>query len=130
MSTSTILEDTSKFSKYTRQELEKLCYNYSRMIAKQEERMKEVNELLASNLAEIRQLKEINRKLNLDNKQLQDLCCFIDNERLVEKKIIREVSVKTSGKIYNFLNILRKVSKNQCEKNSSFFRTSGKTAML
>ena len=82
--------DISHFSRLTRQELEALCAKYAQMISAHETRMVEVNDLLCTNLKELRQLKDINKKLANDNKQLQDLCCYLDNDRLEGRKLAKE----------------------------------------
>ena len=82
--------DPSKFSRMTRQELEDLCLNYATVISTHEARMIEVNELLLTNLKEIRQLKEINKKIVAENKHLQDLCCQLDIDRISGRKLAKE----------------------------------------
>lgn len=39
---------------------------------------------------EIRMLKEDNRKLSISNKELRDLCCFLDDDRQKTRKLARE----------------------------------------
>ena len=40
--------------------------------------------------AEIRSLKEANQRLNDDNQELRDLCCFLDDDRQRGRKFARE----------------------------------------
>lgn len=40
--------------------------------------------------AEIRNLKEVNQRLNDDNQELRDLCCFLDDDRQKGRKLARE----------------------------------------
>lgn len=41
-------------------------------------------------LAELRTLKEANRRLGEDNRELRDLCCFLDDDRQKGRKLARE----------------------------------------
>lgn len=41
-------------------------------------------------LAELRSLKEANQRLNDDNQELRDLCCFLDDDRQKGRKLARE----------------------------------------
>lgn len=50
----------------------------------------DVNQRLQTHLLEIRNLKEINKKLQDDNQELRDLCCFLDDDRQKHKKLSRE----------------------------------------
>ncbi|KAL0963157.1 hypothetical protein UPYG_G00350450 [Umbra pygmaea] len=52
--------------------------------------MKDVNRRLQVHLHEIRNLKEINQKLQDDNQELRELCCFLDDDRQKGKKLYRE----------------------------------------
>uniref|UniRef100_A0A4W6CVE6 Coiled-coil domain containing 85A n=1 Tax=Lates calcarifer TaxID=8187 RepID=A0A4W6CVE6_LATCA len=52
--------------------------------------MREVNRRLQQHLNEIRSLKDINQKLQEDNQELRDLCCFLDDDRQKEKRVLRE----------------------------------------
>ncbi|XP_051867203.1 coiled-coil domain-containing protein 85A [Pristis pectinata] len=52
--------------------------------------IKEVNRRLQVHLTEIRGLKDINQKLQEDNQELRDLCCFLDDDRQKGKKVSRE----------------------------------------
>ncbi|XP_075700171.1 coiled-coil domain-containing protein 85C [Rhinoderma darwinii] len=52
--------------------------------------MKDVNRRLQVHLHEIRSLKEVNQKLQDDNQELRELCCFLDDDRQKGKKLSRE----------------------------------------
>ncbi|XP_040188927.1 coiled-coil domain-containing protein 85C isoform X1 [Rana temporaria] len=52
--------------------------------------MKDVNRRLQLHLHEIRGLKEVNQKLQDDNQELRELCCFLDDDRQKGKKLSRE----------------------------------------
>ncbi|MGH0160317.1 UNVERIFIED_CONTAM: hypothetical protein FKN15_049925 [Acipenser sinensis] len=52
--------------------------------------IREVNRRLQLHLNEIRGLKDINQKLQEDNHELRDLCCFLDDDRQKGKKVSRE----------------------------------------
>lgn len=52
--------------------------------------MKDVNRRMQVHLHEIRNLKEINQKLQDDNQELRELCCFLDDDRQKGKKLSRE----------------------------------------
>ncbi|XP_074069161.1 coiled-coil domain-containing protein 85C isoform X3 [Macrotis lagotis] len=52
--------------------------------------MKDVNRRLQLHLLEIRGLKEVNQKLQDDNQELRELCCFLDDDRQKGKKLSRE----------------------------------------
>ncbi|XP_028927497.1 coiled-coil domain-containing protein 85A [Ornithorhynchus anatinus] len=52
--------------------------------------IREVNRRLHGHLAEIRGLKDINQKLQEDNQELRDLCCFLDDDRQKGKRVSRE----------------------------------------
>ena len=41
-------------------------------------------------LEKIAELKEQNERLNQDNKELRDLCCFLDDDRQKGKRLARE----------------------------------------
>ena len=41
-------------------------------------------------LEKISELKEHNDRLNQDNKELRDLCCFLDDDRQKGKRLARE----------------------------------------
>ncbi|KAM3622863.1 uncharacterized protein V6R79_004070 [Siganus canaliculatus] len=52
--------------------------------------IREVNRSLQLHLNEIRGLKDINQKLQEDNRELRDLCCFLDDDRQKGKRVSRE----------------------------------------
>ncbi|XP_018606358.2 coiled-coil domain-containing protein 85A-like [Scleropages formosus] len=52
--------------------------------------IREVNRSLQLHLNEIRGLKDVNQKLQEDNQELRDLCCFLDDDRQKGKKVSRE----------------------------------------
>ncbi|XP_077366311.1 coiled-coil domain-containing protein 85C-B-like isoform X1 [Festucalex cinctus] len=52
--------------------------------------MKDINRRLQLHLHEIRSLKEVNQKLQDDNQELRELCCFLDDDRQKGKKLSRE----------------------------------------
>ncbi|XP_068184005.1 coiled-coil domain-containing protein 85A-like [Antennarius striatus] len=52
--------------------------------------MREVNRRLQQHLNEIRGLKDVNQKLQEDNQELRDLCCFLDDDRQKGKRVWRE----------------------------------------
>ncbi|XP_028829229.1 coiled-coil domain containing 85A, like isoform X2 [Denticeps clupeoides] len=52
--------------------------------------IREVNRSLQLHLSEIRGLKEVNQKLQDDNRELRDLCCFLDDDRQKGKRVSRE----------------------------------------
>ncbi|XP_052415190.1 coiled-coil domain containing 85A, like isoform X1 [Carassius gibelio] len=52
--------------------------------------IREVNRSLQLHLNEIRGLKEVNQKLQDDNRELRDLCCFLDDDRQKGKRVSRE----------------------------------------
>ncbi|XP_036376630.1 coiled-coil domain-containing protein 85A-like [Megalops cyprinoides] len=52
--------------------------------------IREVNRSLQLHLNEIRGLKDINQKLQEDNQELRDLCCFLDDDRQKGKRVSRE----------------------------------------
>ncbi|XP_060221111.1 coiled-coil domain-containing protein 85A isoform X4 [Meriones unguiculatus] len=52
--------------------------------------IREVNRRLQMHLGEIRGLKDINQKLQEDNQELRDLCCFLDDDRQKGKRVSRE----------------------------------------
>ena len=45
---------------------------------------------LSECLEKIAELKEQNNRLNQDNKELRDLCCFLDDDRQKGKRLARE----------------------------------------
>ncbi|XP_012696408.2 coiled-coil domain containing 85A, like [Clupea harengus] len=52
--------------------------------------IREVNRSLQLHLNEIRGLKDVNQKLQEDNRELRDLCCFLDDDRQKSKRVSRE----------------------------------------
>ncbi|KAG7463045.1 hypothetical protein MATL_G00191280 [Megalops atlanticus] len=52
--------------------------------------IREVNRRLQLHLNEIRGLKDVNQKLQEDNQELRDLCCFLDDDRQKGKRVSRE----------------------------------------
>lgn len=54
------------------------------------EMMKDVNRRLQIHLMEIRGLKEVNQRMQDDNQELRDLCCFLDDDRQKGRKLARE----------------------------------------
>ncbi|CAJ0948652.1 unnamed protein product [Ranitomeya imitator] len=52
--------------------------------------IKEVNRQLQGHLTEIRELKQVNHRLQEENRELKDLCCFLDDDRLKSKKLASE----------------------------------------
>ncbi|XP_039995723.1 coiled-coil domain-containing protein 85A-like [Xiphias gladius] len=52
--------------------------------------MREVNRRLQQHLNEIRSLKDMNQKLQEDNQELRDLCCFLDDDRQKGRQVLRE----------------------------------------
>ncbi|KAK7904477.1 hypothetical protein WMY93_017084 [Mugilogobius chulae] len=52
--------------------------------------MKDVNRSLQVHLHEVRSLKEVNQKLQDDNQELRELCCFLDDDRQKGKRVSRE----------------------------------------
>ncbi|XP_009986825.1 PREDICTED: coiled-coil domain-containing protein 85C-like, partial [Tauraco erythrolophus] len=55
-----------------------------------EELVKRLRKRLQLHLHEIRGLKEVNQKLQDDNQELRELCCFLDDDRQKGKKLSRE----------------------------------------
>ncbi|XP_041353202.1 abl interactor 1-like isoform X2 [Gigantopelta aegis] len=52
--------------------------------------MKDVNRRMQLGLLEIRGVKEVNQKIQDDNQELRDLCCFLDDDRQRGRKLARE----------------------------------------
>ncbi|XP_064621923.1 coiled-coil domain-containing protein 85C-like [Lineus longissimus] len=52
--------------------------------------MKDINKRMQIHLLEIRGLKEVNQRLQDDNQELRDLCCFLDDDRQKGRKLARE----------------------------------------
>ncbi|XP_067400247.1 coiled-coil domain-containing protein 85B [Emydura macquarii macquarii] len=49
-----------------------------------------VNRQLQEHLREIRELKQVNERLAAENRELRDLCCFLDDDRLKAKRLARD----------------------------------------
>ncbi|GAB6021641.1 hypothetical protein CHUAL_004225 [Chamberlinius hualienensis] len=54
------------------------------------EMVKDINQRVQMYMGEIRNLKERNQKLQDDNQELRDLCCFLDDDRQKGRKLARE----------------------------------------
>ncbi|XP_070578431.1 coiled-coil domain-containing protein 85C-A-like [Ptychodera flava] len=52
--------------------------------------MREVNRRMQVHLLEIRGLKDVNQRLQDDNQELRDLCCFLDDDRQKGRKLAKE----------------------------------------
>jgi hypothetical protein len=52
--------------------------------------IQDVNKKMQVHLLEIRGLKEVNQRLQDDNQELRDLCCFLDDDRQKWRKLARE----------------------------------------
>ncbi len=52
--------------------------------------IQDVNKRMQIHLLEIRGLKEVNQRLQDDNQELRDLCCFLDDDRQKGRKLARE----------------------------------------
>uniref|UniRef100_V9LCD0 Coiled-coil domain-containing protein 85B-like protein n=1 Tax=Callorhinchus milii TaxID=7868 RepID=V9LCD0_CALMI len=52
--------------------------------------IREVNRQFQEHLLEIRELKGVNQRLLDENRDLRDLCCFLDDDRLKVKRLSRE----------------------------------------
>lgn len=61
----------------------KLMYDHGAM-------MQDVNRRMQVHLMEIRQLREVNERLQRDSQELRDLCCFLDDDRQKGRKLARE----------------------------------------
>jgi len=60
------------------------------LLAEHSSIIKDVNRRTQINVLEIRGLKDINQKLQDDNQELRDLCCFLDDDRQRSRKLARE----------------------------------------
>ena len=60
------------------------------MLMEQNRLMMSINKKLQTHLTEIRGLKEVNQKLQDDNQELRDVCCFLDDDRQRGRKLVRE----------------------------------------
>lgn len=61
-----------------------------RLIAEHGGLVKDVNQRMQIYLGEIRCLKDANQRLQDDNQELRDLCCFLDDDRQKGRKLARE----------------------------------------
>lgn len=52
--------------------------------------VRDVNRRLQQHLLEIRGLKDVNRRLQDDNRELRELCCFLDDDRQKGRRLARE----------------------------------------
>ena len=52
--------------------------------------MADLNRRMQIHLMEIRGMKEVNQRLQDDNQELRDLCCFLDDDRQKGRKLARE----------------------------------------
>lgn len=52
--------------------------------------MQDVNRRMQVHLMEIRNLREVNERLQRDSQELRDLCCFLDDDRQKGRKLARE----------------------------------------
>ncbi|XP_064602210.1 coiled-coil domain-containing protein 85C-like isoform X2 [Liolophura sinensis] len=68
----------------------KLESDYRGLMLEHSNLMKDINRRMQINLLEIRGLKDINQKLQDDNQELRDLCCFLDDDRQRGRKLARE----------------------------------------
>ncbi|XP_067877950.1 coiled-coil domain-containing protein 85B [Heterodontus francisci] len=68
-----------------RAEAEKLC-----ALVQRGRLIQEVNRQLQEHLLEIRQLKAVNSRLRGENRELRELCCFLDDDRLKAKGLAGE----------------------------------------
>ncbi|CAI9716584.1 Hypothetical predicted protein [Octopus vulgaris] len=60
-----------------------LMFNHDTMV-------KDINRRLQVHLMEIQGLRNVNQKLQDDNQELRDLCCFLDDERQSGKKLAKD----------------------------------------
>ena len=52
--------------------------------------MTDLNKKVGDLQTEVRSLKDLNARLSEDNKELRDLCCFLDDDRQKGRKLARE----------------------------------------
>ena len=50
----------------------------------------DLNKKVGDLQTEVRSLKDLNARLSEDNKELRDLCCFLDDDRQKGRKLARE----------------------------------------
>lgn len=61
-----------------------------RLTAEHSRTMKDVNRKLQGHVAEIRGLQESNQRLQAENEELRDLCCFLDTSRQKDQHVVQE----------------------------------------
>src|SRR6218665_190972 len=61
-----------------------------RLTAEHSRTMKDVNRKLQAHVGEIRGLQEANQRLQGENEELQDLCCFLDTSRQNDQRVVQE----------------------------------------
>lgn len=61
-----------------------------RLTAEHSRTMKDVNRKLQAHVGEIRGLQEANQRLQGENEELQDLCCFLDTSRQKDQRVVQE----------------------------------------
>ncbi|GAB1599329.1 hypothetical protein Ahia01_000210100 [Argonauta hians] len=76
-------EELSRLVQQLLSENKNLMFNH-------DNRMKDINRRLQVHLMEIRGLKTVNQKLQDDNQELRELCCFLDDERQNGKKLAKD----------------------------------------
>lgn len=64
--------------------------DYKNLLTEHSNIVKDVNRRFQIFVLEARGLKEINQKLQDDNQELRDLCCFLDDDRQKSRKLARE----------------------------------------
>lgn len=64
--------------------------DYKTLLSEHSNIIKDVNRRFQIFVLEARELKEINQKLQDDNQELRDLCCFLDDDRQRSRKLARE----------------------------------------
>ena len=64
--------------------------DYKALLAEHGNVVKDVNRRFQIFVLETRSLKDVNQKLQDDNQELRDLCCFLDDDRQRGRKLARE----------------------------------------
>ncbi|KAI8784341.1 trithorax group protein osa isoform X1 [Biomphalaria glabrata] len=64
--------------------------DYKTLLSEHGNIVKDVNRRFQIFVLELRGLKEVNQKLQDDNQELRDLCCFLDDDRQRGRKLARE----------------------------------------
>lgn len=64
--------------------------DYKHLLGEHGNVIKDVNRRFQIFVLEVRSLKEFNQKLQDDNQELRDLCCFLDDDRQRGRKLARE----------------------------------------